>query len=220
MTEGNPSNYFVHSLLPARDWQHRPQFDQVCRWWREGGQGVCALVGMGGAGKTAVAERFLRRLPGGLPADPDVPKDPGLPKPDGTFVYSFYDEPNPESFFEALQMWLERTPRVQTILSMNQIIYLLQQTPGLVILDGLERVQEDGSRGIFGRLASPKLRDFLDRVAAGNLPGLSVLVTSRFPLADLRDARPQFFHPIPVEQIDLPTGIALLRARGVRGTDV
>lgn len=52
-------NYFVHTLLRARDWQHRPEFDQVCDWWREGGRGVCALVGMGGAGKTAIAERFL-----------------------------------------------------------------------------------------------------------------------------------------------------------------
>jgi len=30
MFPGNPSNYFVHNLLRARDWQHRPQFDQVC----------------------------------------------------------------------------------------------------------------------------------------------------------------------------------------------
>ncbi len=53
------SNYFVHTLLRARDWQHRPQLDQVCDWWRSGGAGVYALVGMGGAGKTAIAERFL-----------------------------------------------------------------------------------------------------------------------------------------------------------------
>jgi len=52
------SNYFVHTLLRARDWQHRQQLNDVCGWWRAGGRGVCAFVGMGGAGKTAVAERF------------------------------------------------------------------------------------------------------------------------------------------------------------------
>jgi len=180
---------------------------------------VLALVGMGGAGKTAIAERFLRVLPGGLPTDPDVPKDNSLPTPHGVFVFSFYDAPNPEAFFEALQMWLEHAPRVQTVLSLGQMFFLLQQTPGLLVLDGLEKVQEDGVRGFLGRLASPRLREFLDRIAAGYLPELSVLVTSRFPLADLRDARPQFFRSLPIDEIELPAGIRLLKARGVRGTD-
>jgi len=214
------SNFFVHSLLRAHDWQHRPQLDDVCQWWRNGGRGVLALVGMGGAGKTAIVERFLRVLPGGLPPDPDVPKDGSLPTPHSVFVFSFYDAPNPEAFFEALQMWLERTPRIQTVLSIGQMIYLLQQTPGLMVLDGVEKVQEDGVRGLLGRLASPKLREFLDRIAAGYFPQLSVLVTSRFPLADLRDSRPQFFHSLPIEEIDLPAGVRLLRARGVNGTNL
>ncbi|MBC8354827.1 MAG: hypothetical protein H8E66_22855 [Planctomycetes bacterium] len=59
MADGNQTNYFVHTLPHARDWQHRPQFEQICDWWRAGGHGVCALIGMGGAGKTAIAERFL-----------------------------------------------------------------------------------------------------------------------------------------------------------------
>lgn len=213
-------NFFVHSLLRAHDWQHRPQLDDLCQWWRNGGRGVLALVGMGGAGKTAIVERFLRVLPGGLPPDPDVPKDGTLPKPQGVFVFSFYDAPNPEAFFEALQMWLEHTPRVQTVLSIGQMFFLLQQTPGLMVLDGLEKVQEDGVRGLLGRLESPKLREFLDRIAAGYFPQLSVIVTSRFPLADLRDARPQFFRSLPIEEIDLPAGVRLLRARGVNGTNL
>ncbi|MCH7924268.1 MAG: hypothetical protein IIC51_01905, partial [Planctomycetes bacterium] len=130
VASGDQTNYFVHTLLRARDWQHRPQLDEVCDWWRGGGRGICALVGMGGAGKTAIAERFLRILPGGLPEDPDVAKDESLPRPHSTFVFSFYDAPNPEAFFEALQMWLERTPRVETVLSVGQLLFLLRQTPG------------------------------------------------------------------------------------------
>ena len=95
-------SYIVHSLLRARDWQHRPQLDDVCEWWTLGGRGVCALIGMGGAGKTAVAERFLRVLPGGLPEDQGIPKDSSLPTPHSTFVFSFYDAPNADAFFEAL----------------------------------------------------------------------------------------------------------------------
>jgi tetratricopeptide (TPR) repeat protein len=174
---------------------------------------------MGGAGKTAVAERFLRRLPGGLPVDPDVDKDGALPTPHSTFVFSFYDAPNADAFFESLQMWLEDTPQVGTLLSVGQMLFLLQQRQGLIVLDGLERVQDNGQRGEFGRLHSPGLRDFLNQLASGIISDLSVLVTSRFPLADLRDKNPRFFHPIPVNQIDIAAGMQLLRDRGVRGTD-
>ena len=69
-------------LLRARDWQDRPQLAELTRWWRDGGVGVCALVGIGGAGKTAIAERFLQVLPGGYPEHPKVHKDPSLAAPD------------------------------------------------------------------------------------------------------------------------------------------
>ena len=138
----------------------------------------------------------MRMFPGGLPEDPDVAKDPSLPRPHSAFVFSFYDAPNPESFFESLQMWLERTPRVETVNAVGQLLYLPQQTPGLLLLDGLEKAQDDGSRAVFGRLTSPRLRDFPGHLAGGYVPELSVLVTLRFPLADLRDWRPAFFRTI------------------------
>ena len=196
MSSSNRSNYFVHSLLRAHDWQHRPQLDQVCDWWKRGGTGVCALVGIGGAGKTAIAERFLQVLPGVMPVHERIAKDFSLPTPHSTFVFSFYDAPNPEAFFEALQMWLEQTPRVSVVASFHQLLFLIQRAPGLLIVDGLEKVQEDGGRGMLGKLASPKLRDFLEHVAAGHAPHLSVLITTRFPLADLRDqlVAPQVRH--------------------------
>ncbi len=59
--------HFAHTLLRARDYQDRPEFHQLCDWWRERKAGVCALVGIGGAGKTAVADRFLRVLPDAIP---------------------------------------------------------------------------------------------------------------------------------------------------------
>lgn len=47
---------FVLPLLRICDYQHRPEFDRLCDWWRRGGQGACALIGIGGAGKTAIAD--------------------------------------------------------------------------------------------------------------------------------------------------------------------
>jgi tetratricopeptide (TPR) repeat protein len=254
MSNTRTSNYFVHTLLRARDWQHRPQFDEVCNWWRGGGQGVCALVGMGGAGKTAIADRFLNELldnhrrpdPGrdnaqeqrerdqrtstvsdsdrrtaatAVPAETAVARS-GLPLTPSIFVYSFYDDDKPENFFRHLQIWLEGTSAPDKQKSPTQLMFDIQQHQGLIILDGLERVQESGARGGFGRLTSPSLRDLLNHIACGAARELSVLVTSRFPLTDLRDSQPRFFHTIAVDQIDVWAGIALLRDRGVRGTDM
>ena len=222
-------DYFVHTLLRARDWQHRPQLDAVCDWWRGGGQGVCALIGIGGAGKTAIADRFLQVVPGVLPLDAKTPKVQSLPTPNSVFVFSFYDAPNPEAFFDELHNWLRLTVPTYTVaqvspsgrVSYHQVVHWLQGAPpGLLILDGMEKIQEDGTRGgIFGRIADGNLRDFLTRLAQGWLPHLSALVTSRFPLADLDEATPTWYRPIDVEEIQLQTGIDLLRGRGVTGGD-
>ena len=229
MSSGNSANFLLHQLLRARDWQHRPQFNEVCGWWRGGGQGVCSLIGIGGAGKTAIADRFLQVLPGVLPLDPQTPKDETLTTPTAAFVFSFYDAPNPEAFFDDLVAWLRANADTRIVMqvspsgrvSYHQMVQWLQNAPpGLLILDGLEKIQEDGTRGgIFGRIADGNLRDFLSRLSQGYLPHLSALITSRFTLADLDEASPTYYRPIDVEEIDLQTGIDLLRRRGVTGND-
>ena len=35
---------YQHQLLRARDWQDRPQFDELCNWWRSGAAGICAII--------------------------------------------------------------------------------------------------------------------------------------------------------------------------------
>src|SRR5260370_19405433 len=77
-----PKVQIVHSLLRARDWQDRPEFEQVCEWWRKGGRGVLALVGIGGAGKTAIANRFMNALPEVTEMLPGQPKDASLRVPE------------------------------------------------------------------------------------------------------------------------------------------
>ncbi|HEY2252367.1 MAG TPA: hypothetical protein VGH74_14940, partial [Planctomycetaceae bacterium] len=233
---------FCHPLLHARDWQDRPQLDEVCRWWADGGAGVCALIGIGGAGKTAIADRFLQVLPGAMPPRADLPKRPDLPAAQQLFVFSFYDAPNPDSFFTALYTFLlplptggegrgqggvptagkraENESATDRQPSYQQTLLTLQSTgPCLLVLDGLERVQDDGVRGgIFGELQDGRLNDLLVRIAEGTLPHVSVLITSRFPLARLEEGCP-YYRPIDVEEIDVAAAVKLLRKRGVRGTD-
>ena len=63
-----------HHLLRDRDWQDRPELEHLCDWWRNIGGGLYALVGIGGAGKTAIIDRFLQIVPGGSPAPLDAAK--------------------------------------------------------------------------------------------------------------------------------------------------
>lgn len=226
-----PSGGFVHYLLRARDWQDQPEFGELCQWWRDGGSGVCALVGIGGAGKTAIADRFLQVLPGGYPEHPKVPKDRELATPARLFVFSFYDAPNPDTFFAELAVWLEGrapAPRGETIghlrrlPSYPQMLELLAAAGRcLLVLDGLEKMQNDGAQGgAFGQVLDGRLQDFVLRTTDGWLPQVSLLITSRFRLYDPLVARTWYYRQIMVEQLQPSAAVQLLRARGVHGTDV
>lgn len=221
-----PGVKFVHRLLRARDYQPRSQLKQLCDWWRRGAPGVCGLVGIGGSGKTAIADRFLRLLPHVMSQDPDIPKDDDLPTPASLFVFSFYDAPNPEAFFARLAAWLSKKPYDESAPqpSFYQTLELLQSTPSLLlVLDGLEKVQDDGARGgVFGRIEHGALRDLVLRAAEGSLPRVSVLITTRFTLDDLEYAQyagRAYYTNINIEQLSRDACIALLRRRGVHGPD-
>ncbi|MEE8525734.1 MAG: TIR domain-containing protein [Thermoanaerobaculia bacterium] len=214
-----PRIHVAHRLLRARDWQDRAQFARLCDWWRSGAGGVCALVGIGGAGKTAIADRFVRSLPGVL-ADPDVAVDESLRPPRGLFVFSFYDAPNPDAFFAELAAWLDDAAEGATV-SYERTVRRLEREEGvLLVLDGLEKVQDTGERtGWFGRLLDNRLRDLVLRAAEGLLPGVRLLITSRFQLFDPLAERSPRFWQIAVEELTPEASVALLRQRGVRGPD-
>lgn len=214
----NEKNYFASTLLPAKEWQLRSQYNDVLHWWRHGGAGVCALVGIGGAGKTAIAERFLSALPNVLP--PSDVFDSELRDPGGVFVYSFYDDPNPDNFLRHLQMWMGGDAQAAVDgLGKSQLLFMVQRHQGLIVLDGLETIQDSSDRA-FGRLQSPTIRDFLNTIASGAARKVGLIATSRIPFSDLRDSRARFFHSIEVDRIELPIGVQLLRSRGVDGSDL
>jgi nucleoside phosphorylase/tetratricopeptide (TPR) repeat protein len=232
-----PTSRFVHPLLRARDWQNRIEFEQLCKWWQEGGNGVCALLGIGGAGKTAIAERFIRILPGVTAPDQALPKNQDMHQPEGLFVFSFYDLPDPDVFFDELYNWLvtdfkltdlrnidpegNRIP-ASAILVVEGLTRLSHQI--LLVLDGTEMIQDDGSRsGILGHIEHAGILEMLKRTAAGLIPSLGILMTTRFPLDDLELEREKGqvsnFTPISVDQLTDDACVALLRHRGVRGSD-
>lgn len=230
MAEGLPTIHFAHRLLRAHDWQDRPQLDALCRWWQGGGEGACALVGIGGAGKTAITDRFLQLIPGVTEKNPDLPKRRNLPMPARVVVFSFYED-NEDRFFQELAVSLgSLTPSMtgddkpELLPSSQQVIAALVASAAdtrkgrvMLVLDGLEEVQDSGARGgPFGQILDGRLRDFVFHVATGWVPGVSVLITSRFRLFVPRAKKRPFFRQIDVAQLSPDTSVALLRERGVR----
>ncbi len=233
------SNYFVHTLLRARDWQHRPELEHLCDWWRALGGGLYALVGIGGAGKTATIERFLQIVPGGSPEPLDPthapPRRPELPATVEPFIFSFYDVPNEDSFFVELAGWLSRvasdcrpaslaTDGVEKIPQAHLAQWLQnlarQRERTLLVLDGLEKVQDDGRRsGMYGHILDGRLRNLLLDIAEGRFGRLAAVLTTRFDLYDPAAQRVPYYWRTFVEQLAVETCVDLLRARGVQEPD-
>jgi hypothetical protein len=105
-----PELFLVHRLPPARPWQHRTELSQLQAWWREHRQGLCVLTGAQGTGKTALLERFVQTFTGaqerGALASGEL-GELGSSPPAALLLFSFYESPDVESFFENLGAWLK-----------------------------------------------------------------------------------------------------------------
>ncbi len=210
MSSHPPEPRVVHPLPPAPQFVGRePELEALRSAWKAGFRGVLALVGLGGAGKTAVASHFVDELL--------VPS--AAPCPDGLFVWSFYQQPDTGLFLQEALRYFARSD--ETTAHGPGILHLLHTAleeggPHLLVLDGLERVQRQESTGAYGQLEDPLLKGLLMRLAEG-LGNTTALVTSRFPLTDLEAFQGSGYRPLDVGGLDTTAARALLRRRGVAG---
>jgi hypothetical protein len=203
-----PEPLLVHRLPPAPHFVGRD--DELIRLrdaWTSSFRGVLALVGLGGAGKTAVAAHFLDELLAGTLS----------PQPDGVFVWSFYQAPDPGLFLEEAYRYFTGSRSVPAAAKGAGLLHLLRDAlaeggPHLLVLDGLERVQRPAGAE-YGRVEDPLLRGLLTRLAEG-AGQTAVLITSRFPPTDLVS-----YSHLDVCGLPRSAALDLLRQRGVIGDD-
>lgn len=186
------------------------ELSKLDRWAADPTVRVVGVTAWGGAGKTALVTHWLNQAGG-------AQRRPGVR---GVFAWSFYADPSPDIWAKALLDWAHDTLRVRVHGPdpASRIIGLLRAVPLVLVLDGLEVVQEGPTstgRG-FGRLLDGPLRQILTGAARLAHPSLVVL-TSRFPFADLAG-----FDGESTRMLDLPPftpaeGATLLTAAGVGG---
>jgi hypothetical protein len=182
----------------------REELAQLDRWAADPQVGLVGVTAWGGAGKTALVTRWVQQGGASRPA--------GVR---GVFGWSFYADPSAEHWAAALLKWAGQQFGIQVAAARSAlaVLGLLQTAPLLLVLDGLEVAQEGPAGNGFGRLLDGTLREVLTGACRTQHPGLVVL-TSRFPFADLEG-----FDGTTARMLDVPAftpaeGSALLAAAG------
>jgi tetratricopeptide (TPR) repeat protein len=199
----------VHALQPAPHFHGRDKLVKDLTAWvadLASPDRVWSLVAAGGTGKTAIVERVVRDM---NPGEANV------------LVWSFYEKPDADAFLrECNQLFLgeEEGPAGGLLERLER--GLRDGRPHLIVLDGLERVQEDvGAGRLRGELSDHTLKLLLRALASG-LGRARALVTSRFPLVDLQDWTNRGYRDTRLDDLTPEAAVAVLHGWGVLGEDV
>jgi tetratricopeptide (TPR) repeat protein len=196
---------WVHGAELAEHFTGRAEeLARLDRWAADPQVALIGVTAWGGAGKTALVTHWVQQ--GG------ASRRAGLR---GVFGWSFYADPSAEHWVAALLKWAAQ--ELGSVIAAERptaaVLGLLRTMPLLLVLDGLEVVQESPAADRFGRLLDGMLREVLTGVCRLQLPGLIVL-TSRFPFADLEAYDGSTARMLDVPAFTPAEGSALLAAAG------
>jgi len=199
---------FCHALQPAQHFRGRKAKLQDLQDWLRSPvtpDRVISVVAAGGTGKTALVDKALHEAK--------------LSDRAGVFVWSFYEDPHTDAFLRAAYTYFtgEKDAPAGGMLERLQLA-LSGDLPHVLVLDGLERVQNEGDSGRRGELEDLQLKRLV-RALAGGVGNARALVTSRFPMADLDGFTGAGHRAIALDDLELPVALDVLRAWGVKGKD-
>jgi tetratricopeptide (TPR) repeat protein len=181
--------------------------------WASGTAHVVSLVAWGGVGKSTLINKWLESMRA------DTWR--GAKR---VYGWSFHSQgmgervvSTDEFIADALRFFGDPDPTQGSPWSKGgRLAELARKEKTLLVLDGLEPLQ---SRHDFerGRIRDPGLGRLIEELAHEN-SGLCV-ITTRERVADLDDEWRAFVQQVDLEQISPEAGRALLRVKGVRGSD-
>jgi hypothetical protein len=177
---------------------------RIDRWAADRQVKLVGVTAWGGAGKTALVVQWVRQ--GGPLLHPEIR---------GVFAWSFYSDPSANHWAAALLKWAAQEFHIETGKGRpaTEVMRLLRDVPLLVILDGLEVMQEGPAGSRFGGLLDGILQEVLTYVCMSRHHSL-VMLTSRFPFADLEAFDGSTVRLLEVPAFTLAEGSALLDAAG------
>ena len=146
------------------------------RWAADPDVRLTGVTAWGGAGKTTLVTHWVQNAAGAA-------RRPGIR---GVFGWSFYADPSAEHWADELLGWAERALGVLVPAARPAavVLALLRAVPLVLVLDGLEVVQEGPAGDGYGQFLDGTLREVLAG-ACQQRQGSLILLTSRFPFADL-----------------------------------
>lgn len=163
---------------------------------------VLSVVAIGGQGKTTFTRRRLDDL---------------APRPQARFWWPCYTVAEPDKLLAALYDWLSAgadngvPPGGQERAA--AVISLLNQADVVAVIDGFE-VMQHGPGDRYGEVKDGDLRALLVGLSRSAGKG-KLVISSRFPLADLAAEPAHRAHPL--DRLDDGDGVRLLRQYGVSG---
>lgn len=207
VTESLADNY-VHEPTDDENFKGRVEdFEKLNRWGNDPDTRIMAVTGIGGQGKTALSGRWLKRERVG-----ELDKLP-------VFYWSFYENIDVGKFLEGVVKFLLPIVRVapEEIEPISFILSVVQQARILLVLDGLEVLQEEANQA-HGQIKDPQLQQLLSLWAQHKHQSL-MLITSRFSFPQLSRYAGVSFHQLSLLRLSKEDGISLLERLGILGDD-
>src|SRR5262249_40269573 len=140
----------------------------------------------------------------------------------GVFFWSFYRNRSVDSLLAAVRVFaefdLDYRPPNPTTDGLTIVRLILRACPIVLVLDGLEILQERPGSFTYGGILPAALPRLLGPACRDHPPSLVVL-TSRFPLIDLTRYLGASFRGLELDQLTADDGAELLRTVGVAGDD-
>jgi len=188
----------------------KEMLETITNWYKDPNVRIGALIGWGGVGKSALLRKWYDSL-----CENNV-------QPDGIFWWGYYRNALLDSFLDSLLEYLAQdridlSEIKSTWQKTDKIKDYLQEGEYLIILDGLEQMQKGEESGDeFGCMAHRECTELLRFLADTKGKGLC-LITTRYPLTDLKNYKGLSYKNIEIERLELEDARELFKKVGVKG---